>query len=280
MAENLLSWPVVNGCLTCPECGALATEGSWPGPAYHVRCTKCWCRRTTRVEAEGTETALAASGAEGAEPSDQDIARIDRVERVTTPSGPSPKRYFVRLAITSWGLPTWQTYEVQAETEQDAFGAARAKAYAAGQYTTSTGRAHIVDETLHNIQVVEVTDDPIDKAFDVTYDPIDESFDRLRLRSEYHDLPEPFASTLQRIIENPGAVNCMNCHKPVGYVPSAKWPHVPDAQWLMVALLVTAAAPDVSRTVTLLCENCTVLPDALPTDGFTAAHRLRRRATT
>lgn len=50
--ENLLSWPVVNGKLTCPECGAPAVEDHRPGwggdgVAYLVKCSKCWKAQST-----------------------------------------------------------------------------------------------------------------------------------------------------------------------------------------------------------------------------------------
>jgi hypothetical protein len=50
--KNLLHWPVVNGELTCPECGAPALAERVPGSrgplsAYAVKCTKCWKAQCT-----------------------------------------------------------------------------------------------------------------------------------------------------------------------------------------------------------------------------------------
>lgn len=49
--RNLFEWPVVNEQLTCPECGAPATETRFPGrgaelTAYRAECTQCWKTQT------------------------------------------------------------------------------------------------------------------------------------------------------------------------------------------------------------------------------------------
>lgn len=92
--------------------------------------------------------------------------------------------------------------------------------------------------TVHTVQVVEVEDDPVGFY--------------LRPNPDYADLPEPFASALQDIIDNPDDRACATCNKGVGYV-------LVDTDDLGGATLVwkwTTLLTGPAGIVVPVCEEC------------------------
>lgn len=93
--------------------------------------------------------------------------------------------------------------------------------------------------TVHTLQLVEVDADPI-----MFYD---------RRVPEYADLPEPYASTLQDVIDHPDDRLCHGCGKGVGYVLKEHGDDGrEDAFWDWLTIMVS-----MDGVVSLLCEDCT-----------------------
>lgn len=83
---------------------------------------------------------------------------------------------------------------------------------------------------------------------------------------EWAELPEPFASTLQRLLDACADTSrCWSCGDPVGYITL---PTAGDLAWVWTGLLWCPAMPEDPPNV--LCEDCAPVTLESPADGSAA----------